>query len=542
MEDLPDGDVKTYDMICKADTIGVFQIESRAQIDAAAAATAKYYDLVVEVAIVRPGPIQGGMVHPYLKRRGVSPHPQAANLLRRRDPPRAGPHLGRTDLPGAGHAACDQAAGFTPGQADQLRRSMAAWRRRGDLKKHQDAGTGADRARLSRIVRAGHLQADRGVWEYAASGKPCGQLCQARSSAPGSSHYPEAFLCALLNSQPMGFYSPSQLVQDARRHGVTSQPVDVTISNWESTLEPRREGQNFRDVRLHESREGCARLPHCGSRAACGAAIRQRRGPRSPRVLDRHDIDAWPQPTRWYPSRGIDEAPGTRVARRCRPRIAICCTMRRRRATQLPEPKLGEDVTADYASLGLSLKCHPLTLLRHRLSRAQVRRHANSRTAPTAAACACGIVTVRQRPSGQRHDLHLDRGRDRRRQRHHLARPGRRQRRVLGATLGAIGTWQRQGEVRHLVADELVDLSPLLGRLMVGVGIFIEKEVNFPAHASGRAQQAGSPTPVPNSTHKFSPCKQTPPGLIAQKIRQSTLSQYRRGLAGCQEIIHALCG
>jgi hypothetical protein len=228
------------------------------------------------------------------------------------------------------------------------------------------------------------------------------------------------------------------------------------------------------------------------------------------RVLDRHDIDAWPQPTRWYPSRGIDEAPGTRVARRCRPRIAICCTMRRRRATQLPEPKLGEDVTADYASLGLSLKCHPLTLLRHRLSRAQVRRHANSRTAPTAAACACGIVTVRQRPSGQRHDLHLDRGRDRRRQRHHLARPGRRQRRVLGATLGAIGTWQRQGEVRHLVADELVDLSPLLGRLMVGVGIFIEKEVSFPPSCIGQSAAGRIPDSGPQLNAQIFPLQANP--------------------------------
>jgi DNA polymerase III alpha subunit len=160
---------------------------------------------------------------------------------------------------------------------------------------------------------------------------------------------------------------------------------------------------------------------------------------------------------------------------------------------------------------------------------------------------ACGIVTVRQRPSTASGTIFTS-IEDETGAVNVIIWPDlveRQRKEVLGATLlGVIGTWQRQGEVRHLVADELVDLSPLLGRLMVGVGIFIEKEVSFPLlmHRS-RAQQAGPRLRSPTQRTNFQPCKQNPARVDCPKIRQSTLSQYRRGLAGCQEgIIHALCG
>jgi len=481
MEDLPDGDVKTYDMICKADTIGVFQIESRAQQSMLPRLQPrKYYDLVVEVAIVRPGPIQGGMVHPYLKRREAfrltrKPPTYFDDVIRR--------VLGRTlGVPIFQEQVMQlaiEAAGFTPGQADQLRRSMAAWRRRGDLKKHQDALVRALTGRgYPESFALAICKQIEGFGEYGFPESHAASFAKlVYVSAWIKCHYPEAFLCALLNSQPMGFYSPSQLVQDARRHGVTSQPVDVTISNWESTLEPRREGQNFRDVRL-----GMNRVK--GMREAAALRIEAARVARPfdsvedlarRASLDRHDIDALAA------ADALVSLAGHRRQARWHARGAAVQTAHRdllhdappqEHALQLPEPKLGEDVAADYASLGLSLKCHPLTLLRHRLSAlkfATARQLANCANGRRVRAC--GIVTVRQRPSTASGTIFTS-IEDETGAVNVIIWPDlveRQRKEVLGATLlGVIGTWQRQGEVRHLVADELVDLSPLLGRLMVG--------------------------------------------------------------------------
>lgn len=372
-----------------------------------------------------------------------------------------------------------EAAGFTPGQADQLRRSMAAWRRRGDLKKHQDALVRALTGRgYPESFALAICKQIEGFGEYGFPESHAASFAKlVYVSAWIKCHYPEAFLCALLNSQPMGFYSPSQLVQDARRHGVTSQPVDVTISNWESTLEPRREGQNFRDVRL-----GMNRVK--GMREAAALRIEAARVARPfdsvedlarRASLDRHDIDALAA------ADALVSLAGHRRQARWHARGAAVQTAHRdllhdappqEHALQLPEPKLGEDVAADYASLGLSLKCHPLTLLRHRLSAlkfATARQLANCANGRRVRAC--GIVTVRQRPSTASGTIFTS-IEDETGAVNVIIWPDlveRQRKEVLGATLlGVIGTWQRQGEVRHLVADELVDLSPLLGRLMVG--------------------------------------------------------------------------
>ncbi|MGO4326366.1 error-prone DNA polymerase, partial [Cupriavidus sp. M-11] len=241
MADIPRDDGKTYDMICAADTIGVFQVESRAQQSMLPRLQPRtFYDLVVEVAIVRPGPIQGGMVHPYLKRR---------ELVRRTGQPPVyhdkvienvlGRTLGVPIFQEQVMQLAIDAAGFSPGEADQLRRSMAAWRRKGDLRKHQD--------KLVRALTAnGYPEAFalaickqiEGFGEYGFPESHAASFAKlVYISAWIKCHHPAAFLCALLNSQPMGFYSPSQLVQDARRHDVRTHPVDVTVSGWESTLE-----------------------------------------------------------------------------------------------------------------------------------------------------------------------------------------------------------------------------------------------------------------------------------------------------------------
>ena len=237
LQDIPPEDSATYDMICEADTIGTFQIESRAQMTMLPRMRPrKFYDLVIEVAIVRPGPIQGGMVHPYLRRRQKLekvdyPSKEVRKALERT--------LGIPIFQEQVMQVAMLAAGFTAGEADELRRSMAAWRRKGGLGKFYDkiidgmTSRGYDREFAEQIFK--QIQ---GFGEY---GFPESHAASFALLAYASSwlkrHEPEAFLTALLNSQPMGFYSPSVLVQDAQRHGVTVLAADATISNWEAQLE-----------------------------------------------------------------------------------------------------------------------------------------------------------------------------------------------------------------------------------------------------------------------------------------------------------------
>ncbi|RZL36643.1 MAG: DNA polymerase III subunit alpha, partial [Rubrivivax sp.] len=247
---IPDDDRATYDMICKADTVGVFQIESRAQMSMLPRLQPReYYDLVIEVAIVRPGPIEGGMVHPYLKNRALPAdqveYPSEAlkeALWRTRGVPIFQEQVMQVAI---------IAAGFTPGEADQLRRAMAAWKRPGVLEKYYDKVVNGMRERgytddfAKRIFDQIKGFSSYGFPEsHAASFAlltyvSCWLKC----------HEPAAFLCALLNSQPLGFYSPSQLVQDARRHDIEVRAIDVNHSDSDSTLE-RRDGQHHPAVRL----------------------------------------------------------------------------------------------------------------------------------------------------------------------------------------------------------------------------------------------------------------------------------------------------
>ncbi|HSU43155.1 MAG TPA: DNA polymerase III subunit alpha, partial [Casimicrobiaceae bacterium] len=237
MQDIPDDDPAVYAMIQKADTIGVFQIESRAQQSMLPRLKPRtFYDLVIEVAIVRPGPIQGGMVHPYLKRRqGLEPvtYPSDAvkGVLERT--------LGVPIFQEQVMQLAIVAAGFTPGEADRLRRSMAAWKRKGGLQVFEQRlvdGMGArgyDEAFARQIY-----QQILGFGEYGFPESHAASFALLVYVSSWLKHYePAAFCAALLNSQPMGFYAPAQLLGDARRHGVTVLPPDVTISEWDCTLE-----------------------------------------------------------------------------------------------------------------------------------------------------------------------------------------------------------------------------------------------------------------------------------------------------------------
>ncbi len=239
MHQIPPDDAATYDMVCAADTVGVFQVESRAQMGMLPRLKPRcYYDLVVQVAIVRPGPIQGGMVHPYLRRREMLRAGQSVPL----DYPALEPALGRTlGVPIFQEQVMQIAmiaADFTAGEADQLRRAMAAWKRKGGLEKF--------RQRLvDRMVQKGYdpdfsariFTQIEGFGEYGFPESHAASFAKlVYVSCWLKKHEPACFLAALLNSQPLGFYSPSQLVQDARRHQVEVRPVDVLTSQWDCTL------------------------------------------------------------------------------------------------------------------------------------------------------------------------------------------------------------------------------------------------------------------------------------------------------------------
>ena len=244
---IPEGDQPTYDMIQKGDTVGVFQIESRAQMSMLPRLKPRnYYDLVIEVSIVRPGPISGGMVHPYLRRRdGLEPesypHPCLEKVLKKT--------LGVPLFQEQVIQLAVEAADYTPGEADQLRRDMAAWRRSGKIEHHR-------RRLVDRMVAKGIaeefaervFEQIRGFGEY---GFPESHAASFALIAYGTSwlkcHYPVAFLGAMLDAQPMGFYSPSTLVEDAKRHGVVVRPIDVRFSEWDCTVEVHEEagGRKF---------------------------------------------------------------------------------------------------------------------------------------------------------------------------------------------------------------------------------------------------------------------------------------------------------
>jgi error-prone DNA polymerase len=234
---VPQGDEAVYDMICKADTLGVFQIESRAQMNMLPRLRPRcWYDLVIEVAIVRPGPIQGQMVHPYLKARstGIQPEyptPEIAEVLRKT--------LGVPIFQEQAMRLAVVAAGFTPGEADQLRRAMAAWRRPGLIDQFRRKLIDGMLARgLTQTFADNVFTQLRGFGEYGFPESHAASFALlVYVSCWLKHHYPDVFCAAMLNSQPLGFYAPAQLVQDAIRHGVEVRQPDINRSNWDCTLE-----------------------------------------------------------------------------------------------------------------------------------------------------------------------------------------------------------------------------------------------------------------------------------------------------------------
>jgi error-prone DNA polymerase len=469
MQDVPREDRATYEMICQADTIGVFQIESRAQMSMLPRLKPQvFYDLVIEVAIVRPGPIQGGMVHPYLQRRMGKAEIDY--------PPGLEKALGRTlGVPIFQEQVMQvviDAAGFTPGEADQLRRSMAAWKRKGGLEKYQTRI-------VSGMVERGYdedfaLQICQQIQGFGEYGFPESHAASFAWLTYVSSwikcHEPAAFLCALLNSQPMGFYSPSQLVQDAKRHGIEVRPVDITCSGWESSLEERA-GEAQPAVRLGMSllrgmrSEAAYRIEECRAIRPFGSVAELARRA----DLDRHDLQVLAGGNALRSLAGNRRQALWDAAGAVPDKDLLRPTEVEEEAPRLVAPTEGEEILGDYRAQGLTLGRHPLALLRpallaKRFLPAEVlNTFSNNQLARGA-----GIVTGRQRPGTAKGVLFVT-IEDETGYVNVIVWPDlveQYRREVLGASLlGVYGVWQQEGIVRHLVARRLVDLSHLLGRL-----------------------------------------------------------------------------
>ncbi|MDS1141633.1 error-prone DNA polymerase [Pusillimonas sp. SM2304] len=469
LQDVPPDDKPTYDMIQRADTIGVFQIESRAQMSMLPRLKpATFYDLVIQIAIVRPGPIQGGMVHPYLRRRQKkeevdSPTPEIAKVLERT--------LGVPIFQEQAMQIAMVAADFTADEADQLRRSMAAWRRKG--------GVDAFRDRLIHGMKAKGCPASfaeriykqlEGFGEYGFPESHSASFAKlAYISAWLKHHEPEAFLAALLNSQPMGFYSPSQLVQDARRHQVAVLPIDVAVSPWEACLEARGTRPAVR-LGLNQikslPKEAGLRIEAARQQRAFSSVhdLASRAG------LNRHAMDALAAANALSSLAGHRRLARWQAASQTLPGLL--------RNTPIPDPVLpalpalteGQSINADYQSMGLTLGRHPLALLRATLQARQFVQAATlSGSYPDRRlARACGIVTGRQRPQTANGTIFVTLEDETGNVNVIVhARLAERQRAVLvtAKLLGVYGVWQSHQGVTHLMASRLVDLSHLLGAL-----------------------------------------------------------------------------
>ena len=466
LKDIPPEDPATYAMLCRADSMGVFQVESRAQMAMLPRLKPRtYYDLVVEVALVRPGPIQGDMVHPYLKRRQgreriekISPTVDAV-LQRTYGVPIFQEQVMQLAI---------VAANFSPGEADELRRAMAAWRRKGNLQRYQDklragmAANGLPAAFAERIVA--QIQ---GFGEYGFPESHAASFALlVYASAWVKRHHPAVFLCGLLNSQPMGFYSASMLIQDARRHGVVVHPVDVRSSQWDSALQADGSVRlGLREIKGLGQRVG-ERIALAGQAATFVdvADLAARAG------LDRGDLG------RLAAADALQSLAGNRRHAAWNSALA---TVRQgdlfagilpvEEKVVLPEPSLAENLIADYQQLGHSLRAHPLSLLRQKLRQKRfVSAHDLKQAGDRALIRVAGIVVGRQRPgtaSGivfitledetgwSNIVVHAD------------LVEGQRQALLGARLLGVYGQLQREGEVIHLVAKRLVDLTDWLGRL-----------------------------------------------------------------------------
>ncbi|MEX2469280.1 MAG: error-prone DNA polymerase [Pseudohongiellaceae bacterium] len=517
LQEVPAEDPKVYDMMDAADTVGVFQIESRAQMSMLPRLKPRcYYDLVIQIAIVRPGPIQGDMVHPYLNRRSgketVSYPSEAVQATLERT-------LGVPIFQEQVMRLAMVAAGFSGGEADALRRAMAAWKRKGGLEPYRDKLVrGMLERGYEREFAEQLFNQIKGFGDYGFPESHSASFALIAYVSSWLKHYhPAAFCCALLNSQPMGFYAPAQLVQDARRHGVPVAPVDVNESDWDCTLVlPQGFVRLERPDRL--TKEPTLRLGLClvkGLSADGAAALIEARADKPyagiqdlvfRSGLNRKDLEALAaadalrnlagdRHRAFWQASGVETAGGRRsrhvsaaeqdlAASSPRgpddpeqldfyadPDIAAALNNEFGVDVLLPVASEGQNIVGDYTSTGLTLRRHPLALYRDHLDRHGVAAaSALDEAADEKRVKVTGLVTCRQRPMTASGVTFITME-DETGFVNVVVWPslGEKKRPVVrqAMLLGVVGHVQKSEGVIHLIAHDLIDLSHWLGAMEV---------------------------------------------------------------------------
>ena len=514
---LPPEDKDVYDMICRADTLGVFQIESRAQMSMLPRLRPReFYDLVIEVAIVRPGPIQGDMVHPYLRRRqgkekAEYPKPELEKIL--------GKTMGVPLFQEQAMKIAIVAGGFRPGEADELRRAMATFKRTGTIGNYrQRMVDGMMNRGYEKDFAERCFKQIEGFGEYGFPESHAASFALlVYASCWFKTFYPDVFCVAILNSQPMGFYQPAQLVRDASDHGVDIREVDVNYSGWDCALEEAA----FKPARIlerHAEMRGVIRTNYAvrlGFRQIKGLskermdAFVDRRGSGYTTVrdvwlrsgLDVDDIERLAQADA-FRSLGLDRREALWAVRALdgksaaeklplfdQPEIRL---RELEPETKLPTMPLGEHVIHDYRSLGLSLKAHPVAFLRERLDRAGVTPNARLGSVRDGRRVSvAGLVLVRQRP-GKGNAIFLTLEDDKAvaniifwQRTFERFRPI-----VMGARFVRVtGKLQSESGVIHIVAEKVEDLTPWLTVLLEKVSAAADQSAGRPSIRSAPIRQ-----------------------------------------------------
>ncbi len=498
LANIPPEDDGVYEMIRRADTMGVFQIESRAQMSMLPRLQPRtFYDLVIEVAIVRPGPIQGDMVHPYLRRRAGEESVTYPNDLIRSVLTKT---LGVPLFQEQAMRLAVVAAGFTPGEADQLRRAMGAWRRPGVIEQFRRRLIGGMRANgFSEEYAQAVFGQISGFGDYGFPESHAASFALlVYVSAWLKHHYPAAFTAALLNSQPMGFYAPAQLVRNAREHGVEVRPLDVNFSDYACTLEPRHASASDNPEYDNPEHDGAHWALRLGLNRILGMPIAQaeqivaargnspfrtfedlaQRAGLSRAMLSRlakagalRSLAADRRGALWH-SLGQDQNPLPLFANNSAEASLSSDTVTERGAahtTRLPRMTAAEEVLADYRTVGLSLGSHPLTFLRHELTAHGIVPAEALKTMPDGSPVAvAGIVLVRQRPSTAK-GITFVTLEDETSTANLIIRQAvwnrYRDAAFMATLMVARGRLQRQGPVIHVLTTAMEDLSPALQQL-----------------------------------------------------------------------------
>ncbi|WBL33771.1 error-prone DNA polymerase [Sinirhodobacter sp. HNIBRBA609] len=471
LDTIPQEDAATYRMLQRADAVGVFQVESRAQMNfLPRMKPATFYDLVIEVAIVRPGPIQGGMVKPYIRRRQGLERPEPF-----------GPALEQVTAKTLGVPLFQEqamqiavvGAGYSAEEADQLRRSLASFRRMGTIGQHRERFIrGMLRNGYSQEIAAQCFSQIEGFADY---GFPESHAAAFAMLTYVSSwlkcHHPAIFACALLNSQPMGFYAPAQIVRDAREHGVELRPVCVNRSTWDNRLERRADGAlalrlGFRQIKGFREEDAGWIVAARGNGYPDPESLWLRAGIQPPTLERLAEADA-------FAGMGLgrrDALWQVRAIRAPRPLPLFSDPLDgeglREPAVSLPAMHLGEEVVEDYLAMRLTLRAHPMELLRPAIP--GLTPHDRLPAAPLKRTTVCGLVITRQRPGTASGVIFLTLE-DETGVSNIVVWPKvyERYRRVVmgGRLLRVTGRLEREGIVVHLIADQIEDLSHRLAEL-----------------------------------------------------------------------------